>query len=189
MGRAAENGMPTTSLTTTSSSPAERGPCWGTQFAAARGPGGADGPPRGQHGLEAKRTAASADSVVQTVDEILRDLPDGGGEYQIPSFTPCGTWAWPPPPSAVSAELLRPVPPCWPGILGVRFHTHFSARPRTKERYVPWRSTASGPLAYMEILGWLGPTCGTPMASHFQTRGAEAAGGPPVTAWHCPFPI
>lgn len=113
--------------------------------------------------LSKKDGGLPPDSVVQTVDEILRDCQRAVETYHDPSrfsmrmvaLAPCS-------PFSVSEELLRS-PQFWPEIWACGLHTHL-CETKDEERFVRERC-GMRPLEYMESLGWIARTSGTPMAS------------------------
>ena len=110
---------------------------------------------RGSMDLSKKDGGLPPDSVVQTVDEILKDSQrlietwkdDKPGAMRGIVLAPCS-------PFSVSAELLRQS-----AILarayGVRLHTHL-CETKDEEAYTMERF-GMRPYAYMETLGWVGP--------------------------------
>ena len=110
---------------------------------------------RGSMDLSVKDGGLPPDSVVQTVDEILKDSEDVIARFHDPSFgsmrrvalAPCS-------PFSVSEDLLRES-----AVLarenGVRLHTHL-CETKDEERYT-LEKKGMRPLAYMESLGWVGP--------------------------------
>ena len=104
--------------------------------------------------LRKKDGGLPPDSVVQTVDEILRDCRRAVEKYHDPSFNSMRTVALAPcSPFSVSAELLRQSA-LLARSLGVRLHTHL-CETKDEENYV-LEKYGKRPLAYMEDLGWVG---------------------------------
>ena len=134
--------------------PAGSGDLLGSQFAAADELGIRMYASRGSMDLSKKDGGLPPDSVVQTVDEILRDSVHAIETYHDASYgamhrvalAPCS-------PFSVSAELLRQS-----AVLarqyGVRLHTHL-CETKDEEDFMLAREGVR-PLAYMERLGWIG---------------------------------
>ena len=105
------------------------------QFAAARDLGVRMYASRGSMDLSRKDGGLPPDSVVQTVDEILRDCRRAVEKYHDPSFNSMGMVALAPcSPFSVSAELLRQSA-LLARSLGVRLHTHL-CETKDVENYV-----------------------------------------------------
>ncbi len=135
--------------------PAGAGDLIGTQFEAASELGIRMHCSRGSMDLSVKDGGLPPDSVVQTVDEIMKDSARLIETYHDASFgsmrqvalAPCS-------PFSVSAELLRQS-----AILArqyhVRLHTHL-CETKDEETYMLERE-GMRPLAFMETLGWVRP--------------------------------
>lgn len=124
------------------------------------------------------------DSVVQTVDEILRDSVELIGKYHDPSFGSMRRLALAPcSPFSVSAELLRQS-----AILareyGVRLHTHL-CETKDEERYM-LETAGMRPLAYMETLGWVGPDVWYAHGIHFNDAELRTLAETGIGICHCP---
>ena len=124
------------------------------------------------------------DSVVQTVDEILRDSVDLIGKYHDPSFGSMRRLALAPcSPFSVSAELLRQS-----ALLareyGVRLHTHL-CETMDEERYT-LETVGLRPLAYMETLGWVGPDVWYAHGIHFNDSELQTLAETGTGICHCP---
>ncbi|MCI9432052.1 MAG: 8-oxoguanine deaminase [Oscillospiraceae bacterium] len=155
------------------------------QFAAAEELGIRFHASRGSMDLSVKDGGLPPDSVVQTVDEILRDCREAVEAFHDPApfsmrqvaLAPCS-------PFSVSEELLRQSA-VLARDLGVRLHTHL-CETKDEERYVQERF-GMRPLAYMESLGWMGPDVWYAHGIHFNDdelrRLAEAGTG----VAHCPI--
>ena len=140
---------------------------------------------RGSMDLSKKDGGLPPDSVVQTVDEILRDCQRAVETYHDPSrfsmrmvaLAPCS-------PFSVSEELLRQSA-LLARDLGVRLHTHL-CETKDEERFVRERC-GMRPLEYMESLGWIGPDVWYAHGIHFNgdelRRLAETGTG----VAHCPI--
>ena len=124
------------------------------QFAAAEDLGIRMYASRGSMDLSKKDGGLPPDSVVQSVDEILRDCRNVVEKFHDPArysmrqvaLAPCS-------PFSVSEELLRQSA-ILARDLGVRLHTHL-CETKDEERFVQERC-GMRPLAYMESLGWIG---------------------------------
>lgn len=109
---------------------------------------------RGSMSLSKKDGGLPPDSVVQTVNEILKDSQAAVEAFHDPApfsmrqvaLAPCS-------PFSVTEDLMRQSA-LLARDLGVRLHTHL-AETRDEEAYV-LEKTGMRPLAYMESLGWLG---------------------------------
>ena len=145
--------------------PAGCGDLIGAQFAAAEELGMRMFASRGSMDLSRKDGGLPPDSVVQTVDAIMKDSARVIEAYHDPSFgsmrqvalAPCS-------PFSVSGELLRQS-----AILarqyGVRLHTHL-CETRDEERYT-LEHYGVRPLEYMASLGWTGPDVWYAHGIHF----------------------
>ena len=140
---------------------------------------------RGSMDLSVKDGGLPPDSVVQSVDEILRDSIRVIEAYHDPSFgsmrqivlAPCS-------PFSVSAELLRQS-----ALLarqyGVRLHTHL-AETKDEERYTLERF-GMRPLAYMQSLGWLGNDVWYAHGIHFNDEELRLLAETGTGVAHCPI--
>ena len=145
--------------------PAGCGDLIGAQFAAAEELGMRMFASRGSMDLSRKDGGLPPDSVVQTVDAIMKDSARVIEAYHDPSFgsmrqvalAPCS-------PFSVSGELLRQS-----AILarqyGVRLHTHL-CETRDEEHYT-LEHYGVRPLEYMASLGWTGPDVWYAHGIHF----------------------
>ena len=135
--------------------------------------------------LSRKDGGLPPDSVVQTVDEILRDSarvievyhdPRPGSMHQV-ALAPCS-------PFSVSPELLRQS-----AVLarqyGVRLHTHL-CETRDEER---WTLENHGvrPLEYMSSLGWTGPDVWYAHGIHFNDEELRELARTGTGVAHCPI--
>ena len=126
----------------------------GAQFAAADELGMRFHASRGSMDLSVKDGGLPPDSVVQSVDEILRDSASAIERFHDPkpyamhrvALAPCS-------PFSVSADLLRESAKLARSC-GVRLHTHL-CETLDEQNYMLEREGIR-PLAYMERLGWLG---------------------------------
>lgn len=155
------------------------------QFAAAGDLGVRLYASRGSMDLSRKDGGLPPDSVVQTVDEILRDCQRAVEKYHDPSprsmrrvaLAPCS-------PFSVSAELLRQSA-LLARDLGVRLHTHL-CETKDEERYV-LEKYGKRPLAYMEDLGWTGPDVWYAHGIHFNDEELRRLADTGTGVAHCPI--
>lgn len=164
--------------------PAGSGDLIGTQLGAAGELGMRMVASRGSMDLSVKDGGLPPDSVVQTVDEILKDSVDLIQKYHDPSFgsmqqivlAPCS-------PFSVSADLLRES-----AILarqyGVRLHTHL-CETLDEENYTLARCGLR-PLAYMESLGWIGEDVWYAHGIHFNDEELKYLAATGTGVAHCP---
>ena len=164
--------------------PRGAGDLLGAQFAAADQLGMRFHASRGSMDLSEKDGGLPPDSVVQTVDEILRDSAAAIERFHDPrpyamrrvALAPCS-------PFSVSAELLRQS-----AILarqyGVRLHTHL-CETRDEERYMLAREGVR-PLEYMARLGWLGEDVWFAHGIHFNDEELRLLARTGTGVAHCP---
>lgn len=157
----------------------------GAQFAAADELGMRFHASRGSMDLSVKDGGLPPDSVVQTVDEILRDSADAIERFHDPkpyamrrvALAPCS-------PFSVSADLLRES-----AVLArqyhVRLHTHL-CETRDEEDYMLSREGVR-PLAYMERLGWLGSDVWYAHGIHFNDAELKLLADTGTGVAHCPI--
>lgn len=157
----------------------------GAQFAAADELGIRMVASRGSMDLSRKDGGLPPDSVVQTVDEILKDSQRLIEAYkdQRPGamrgivLAPCS-------PFSVSAELLRQS-----ALLareyGVRLHTHL-CETKDEEAYT-LEKFGMRPYAYMESLGWVGPDVWYAHGIHFNTEELRELARTRTGVAHCPI--
>ena len=165
--------------------PAGSGDLLGAQFAAADELGIRMYASRGSMDLSKKDGGLPPDSVVQTVDEILRDSVHAIETYHDASYgamhrvalAPCS-------PFSVSAELLRQS-----AILarqyGVRLHTHL-CETKDEENFMLAREGIR-PLAYMERLGWIGSDVWFAHGIHFNDEELRLLAQTGTGVAHCPI--
>ena len=154
------------------------------QFAAAEDLGIRMYASRGSMDLSKKDGGLPPDSVVQTVDEILRDCQRAVETYHDPSrfsmrmvaLAPCS-------PFSVSEELLRQSA-ILARDLGVRLHTHL-CETKDEERYTLDRYGLR-PLAYLESLGWVGPDVWFAHGIHFTDTELDLLAETGTGVAHCP---
>ncbi len=164
--------------------PAKAGDLIGAQAAAAETLGVRMHFSRGSMDRSKRDGGLPPDSVVQTVDEILRDSVDLIGKYHDPSFGSMRRLALAPcSPFSVSAELLRQS-----ALLareyGVRLHTHL-CETMDEERYT-LETVGLRPLAYMETLGWVGPDVWYAHGIHFNDSELQTLAETGTGICHCP---
>ena len=165
--------------------PAGSGDLLGAQFAAADELGIRMYASRGSMDLRKKDGGLPPDSVVQTVDEILRDSVHAIETYHDASYgamhrvalAPCS-------PFSVSAELLRQS-----AVLarqyGVRLHTHL-CETKDEEDFMLAREGVR-PLAYMERLGWIGSDVWFAHGIHFNDEELRLLAQTGTGVAHCPI--
>ena len=165
--------------------PAGAGDLIGAQFAAAEELGIRMFASRGSMDLSKKDGGLPPDSVVQTVDEIMRDSariieqyhdPHPGSMRQV-ALAPCS-------PFSVSAELLRQS-----AILarqsGVRLHTHL-CETKDEENYMMTHHGVR-PLEFMASLGWTGPDVWYAHGIHFNDEELRELARTGTGVAHCPI--
>ncbi|MBQ6388839.1 MAG: 8-oxoguanine deaminase [Mogibacterium sp.] len=140
---------------------------------------------RGSMDLSVKDGGLPPDSVVQTVDEILKDSVDIINKYHDPAFgsmrrvalAPCS-------PFSVSEDLLRES-----AVLareyGVRLHTHL-CETKDEEVYMLEREGIR-PLAFMEKLGWVGNDVWYAHGIHFNDEELKLLAETGTGVCHCPI--
>ena len=156
----------------------------GTQFAAADELGIRMYCSRGSMDLSKKDGGLPPDSVVQTVDEIMKDSArviekfhdSSYGAMHRVALAPCS-------PFSVSADLLRQS-----AILarqyGVRLHTHL-CETKDEENYMLSREGVR-PLEYMERLGWIGDDVWYAHGIHFNDEELRVLAKTGTGVAHCP---
>ena len=165
--------------------PAGAGDLIGAQFEAASALGIRMHASRGSMDLSVKDGGLPPDSVVQTVDEIMKDSARLIETYHDASFgsmrqvalAPCS-------PFSVSAELLRQS-----AILArqyhVRLHTHL-CETKDEETYMLARE-GMRPLAFMETLGWVGNDVWYAHGIHFNDEELRLLAETGTGVCHCPI--
>ena len=155
------------------------------QFAAAEDLGIRMYASRGSMDLSKKDGGLPPDSVVQTVDEIMKDSVHAIETYHDASFgsmhqvalAPCS-------PFSVSRELLQES-----AVLarqyGVRLHTHV-AETKDEERYTLDRYRMR-PLEYMASVGWTGPDVWYAHGIHFNDEELRELARTGTGVAHCPI--
>ena len=165
--------------------PAGSGDLLGAQFAAADELGIRMYASRGSMDLSKKDGGLPPDSVVQTVDEILRDSVHAIEAYHDASYgamhrvalAPCS-------PFSVSAELLRQS-----ALLArqyhVRLHTHL-CETKDEENFMLEREGVR-PLEYMQRLGWIGNDVWFAHGIHFNGEELRLLADTGTGVAHCPI--
>ena len=139
---------------------------------------------RGSMDLSVKDGGLPPDSVVQTVDEILRSSERTVSRFHDPgqysmhqvALAPCS-------PFSVSADLLRESAKLARS-LGVRLHTHL-AETKDEEAYTT-EHFHMRPLEYMESLGWTGPDVWYAHGIHFNDEELRFLAETDTGVAHCP---
>ena len=155
------------------------------QFAAAGELGIRMFASRGSMDLSKKDGGLPPDSVVQPVDDILKDCQRAVEKFhdsspfsmRMVTLAPCS-------PFSVSEELLRQSA-ILARDLGVRLHTHL-CETRDEEDFVLSRY-GMRPLAYMESLGWTGPDVWFAHGIHFNDQELRCLADTGTGIAHCPI--
>ncbi|MBO6163891.1 MAG: 8-oxoguanine deaminase [Lachnospiraceae bacterium] len=140
---------------------------------------------RGSMDLSVKDGGLPPDSVVQTVDEILKSSEKIVRKYHDSApyamhqvaLAPCS-------PFSVSGDLLRESAKLARD-LGVRLHTHL-AETRDEEDYTK-EHFHMRPLEYMETLGWTGPDVWYAHGIHFTDEELQFLAETGTGVAHCPI--
>ncbi|MBE6909472.1 MAG: 8-oxoguanine deaminase [Ruminococcaceae bacterium] len=165
--------------------PRGAGDLTGAQFTAADALGMRFHASRGSMDLSVKDGGLPPDSVVQTVDEILRDSERAIDRFHDPkpyamhrvALAPCS-------PFSVSADLLRESA-LLARAKGVRLHTHL-CETKDEENYMLAREGVR-PLAYMERLGWIGSDVWYAHGIHFNDGELKLLADTGTGVAHCPI--
>lgn len=155
------------------------------QFAAADALGIRFHATRGSMDLSVKDGGLPPDSVVQTVDEIMKDSEAAVRKYHDGSrysmhqvaLAPCS-------PFSVTGELLKESA-ILARKLGVRLHTHL-AETKDEEEFT-LSHFGKRPLEYMESLGWVGPDVWYAHGIHFNEKELEYLAKTQTGVAHCPI--
>ena len=140
---------------------------------------------RGSMDRSKKDGGLPPDSVVQTVDEIMRDSRRLIEKWNDTSFTSMHRIALAPcSPFSVSADLMRESARL-ARASGVRLHTHL-CETKDEERFT-LETTGMRPLAYMETLGWLGSDVWFAHGIHFNTDELKVLADSGTGICHCPI--
>lgn len=154
------------------------------QFAAADALGIRMAATRGSMDLSVKDGGLPPDSVVQTIDEILRDSQAVVEKYHDSSRYSMHTVALAPcSPFSVTGGLLRESA-VLARSLGVRLHTHL-AETKDEEAFT-LEHYGMRPLAYMESLGWIGDDVWYAHGIHFNTEELKLLAATGTGVAHCP---
>ncbi len=140
---------------------------------------------RGSMDLSVKDGGLPPDSVVQTVDEILRDSEEAVNRFHDPepfamhrvALAPCSPFSVSRDLLVESAKLARS--------LGVRLHTHL-AETKDEESYT-LEKLGMRPLAYMESTGWIGPDVWYAHGIHFTDEEIRILAETGTGVAHCPI--
>ncbi len=154
------------------------------QFAAARELGVRMYASRGSMDLSKKDGGLPPDSVVQTVDEILKDSRNAVEKYHHPepfsmemvALAPCS-------PFSASEELYRQSA-VLARSLGVRLHTHL-CETIDEENYVMGKY-GKRPFAYMESMDWVGNDVWYAHGIHFNDEELKRMAQTGTGVAHCP---
>lgn len=154
------------------------------QFGAAEKIGVRLGASRGSMDLSQKDGGLPPDSVVQTIDEILKDSEKAVQEFHDPSrysmrqvvLAPCS-------PFSVTGDLMRESA-ILARNLGVRLHTHL-AETKDEENFL-LEKLGIRPLDYMEKLGWTGSDVWYAHGIHFNTEELKRLAETGTGVAHCP---
>lgn len=155
------------------------------QFAAADALGIRFYATRGSMDLSVKDGGLPPDSVVQTIDEILKDSEEAVTRFHDPrpysmhqvALAPCS-------PFSVSGDLLRESAKLARS-LKVRLHTHLA---ETKdEELFTLEHFHMHPLEYMESLGWTGPDVWYAHGIHFTDEELAYLAKTQTGVAHCPI--
>ena len=164
--------------------PKNGGDLLSAQFEAADALGIRFAASRGSMDLSKKDGGLPPDSVVQPIDEILRDCQQAVERWHDPGFGSMRTVALAPcSPFSVSEGLLRQTA-ILARDLGVRLHTHL-CETLDEERYTLERFGLR-PLAYMERLGWTGPDVWYAHGIHFNDPELDLLAATGTGVAHCP---
>ncbi len=157
----------------------------GTQFQAAAELGMRFHTTRGSMDLSVKDGGLPPDTVVQTIDEIMKDSEAVVKKYHDPApgsmrqvvLAPCS-------PFSVTGDLLRESARLARS-LGVRLHTHL-AETKDEEQYT-LEHFGMRPLDYMESLGWVGEDVWYAHGIHFNTAELKRLAETGTGIAHCPI--
>ena len=154
------------------------------QFGAADALGMRFNATRGSMDLSVKDGGLPPDSVVQTVDEILKDSQEAVEKFHDSSrysmhqvaLAPCS-------PFSVTGTLLRESA-VLARDLKVRLHTHL-AETKDEEQFT-LSNFGMRPLEYMESLGWIGPDVWYAHGIHFTEAELKRLADTGTGVAHCP---
>lgn len=139
---------------------------------------------RGSMSLSKKDGGLPPDTVVQTIDVILKDSMRLAEQFHDPApfsmrqvaLAPCSSFSVTPDLMRESAKLARS--------LGVRLHTHL-AETKDEERFTVG-TYGMRPLEYMESLGWLGKDVWFAHGIHFNEDELKTLARTQTGVAHCP---
>ena len=154
------------------------------QFAAAQELGIRMYASRGSMDLSRKDGGLPPDSVVQTVDAILRDSQAAVEKFHDPSFNSMRMVALAPCSPFSAGEALYRQSALLARSLGVRLHTHL-CETKDEEAYV-LEKYGKRPLAYMENLDWVGPDVWYAHGIHFNDEELKLLADTGTGVAHCP---
>ncbi len=164
--------------------PLNRGDLIGAQIAAADALGMRTNFTRGSMDLSKKDGGLPPDTVVQTVDGILKDSTALVEKYHDRSFQAMHRIALAPcSPFSVSDTLLRESA-ILARELGVRLHTHL-AETKDEEDYT-LEKYGMRPLEYMQSLGWVGSDVWYAHGIHFNSEELKVLAETGTGVAHCP---
>ncbi len=165
--------------------PENSGDLLGSQFAAADELGMRFHATRGSMDLSVKDGGLPPDSVVQSIDQIMRDSENAVRKYhdadpysmhQV-ALAPCS-------PFSVTGDLLRESA-ILARELGVRLHTHL-AETKDEENYTLEKYNMR-PLEYMQNLGWIGSDVWYAHGIHFNDEELKLLADTGTGVAHCPI--
>ncbi len=165
--------------------PENSGDLLGAQFSAADALGMRLHATRGSMDRSVKDGGLPPDSVVQSIDQIMKDSEEAVKKYHDPrpysmhqvALAPCS-------PFSVSADLLRESA-ILARELGVRLHTHL-AETKDEENYT-LEKYHMRPLEYMESLGWIGSDVWYAHGIHFTDEELKLLADTGTGVAHCPI--
>lgn len=165
--------------------PKDAGDLIGAQAAAAEKLGVRMYFSRGSMDLSVKDGGLPPDSVVQSIDEIMKDSEKLIAKYHDTSFTSMKRIALAPcSPFSVSEDLLRESA-ILARKLGVRLHTHL-CETIDEENYM-LESRGIRPLKYMEQVGWIGDDVWYAHGIHFNDEELKLLAETGTGVCHCPI--
>ena len=140
---------------------------------------------RGSMSLSKKDGGLPPDSVVQSVDKILKDSEDAVRRYHDSSeFSMSQVALAPCSPFSVTEDLLRESAVLARN-LGVRLHTHLCET--ADEEHFVLEKTGMRPLEYMESLGWIGNDVWYAHGIHFNEEELKHLASTGTGVAHCPI--
>lgn len=164
--------------------PKDAGDLIGAQAAAAEKLGVRMHFSRGSMDLSVKDGGLPPDSVVQSIDEIMKDSEELISKYHDTSFNSMKRIALAPcSPFSVSEDLLRESA-VLARKLGVRLHTHL-CETIDEENYM-LESRGIRPLQYMEQVGWIGDDVWYAHGIHFNDEELRVLAETGTGVCHCP---